>query len=35
VDLDVEGRKLLELENDAIASHRITHGSAPCAQCLG
>lgn len=35
VVLQAEGRVLLELENDAIASHRIKRGSAPRAQFLG
>ena len=35
VNLDVPRRALLELENDAIASHFLVHGVAPLAQFLG
>lgn len=35
VTLDCSTRELLEIENDAIASHRHTRGAAPTAQFLG
>jgi hypothetical protein len=35
VTLDADGRVLLELENDAIACHRLMRGSAPQAQFIG
>jgi hypothetical protein len=33
--LDAEGRVLLELENDAVAAHRVLKGTSPAAQFLG
>lgn len=35
VVLEIETRSLLELENDAIASHRLMRGIAPLAQFIG
>ena len=35
VALDADGRILLELENDAIAAHRVFKGTIPLAQFLG
>jgi hypothetical protein len=35
VALDLDSRGLLEIENDAIASHRLMRGVAPVAQFIG
>lgn len=35
VDLEIDTRLLLEIENDAIASHWLSHRSAPSAQFIG